>query len=426
MSSFRVLVVGASIAGPTTAYWLARAGAQVTVVERFPTLRTGGQNVDIRTTGVAVMRKMEGMEEAVRSRLHQVESLSFVYGDGTPIASMGATGDADSQFLLSEYEIFRGDLSHVLYDLTKDDRRIRYVFGEQVRSMMHQGEDGPVTVEFMNGKKTADFDLVVACDGATSRTRALGFGNGVFDNVDKLNAWAAWFTIKDKMYTKSNAGQAFSAPGGRFVAVGPDEVKNHTGSKVTMMSVGSGTISEGTSGFREASAQGEDALKSFVSDKFRSAGWLTDDFLDGMANSKDFYGSEMVQVKLPRLYKNRFVVVGDAGYAPGPTGMGTSLAMTGAYILAGEIATHRGKLSAGLAAYETRMRPIITDMQKIPPGVFLMMAPQTERGIQVRNLAFRFICWMMQFRGLFSWMSGYIATAFSKDKFPLPDYKFDT
>ena len=65
MSRLRVLVVGASIAGPTTAYWLAKAGASVTVIERFPKLREGGQNIDIRTAGVPVMRKIPGMEAAV-------------------------------------------------------------------------------------------------------------------------------------------------------------------------------------------------------------------------------------------------------------------------------------------------------------------------------------------------------------------------
>ena len=49
MWKLKALVVGASIAGPMTAYWLAKAGATVTVIERFSALRLGGQAVDIRT-----------------------------------------------------------------------------------------------------------------------------------------------------------------------------------------------------------------------------------------------------------------------------------------------------------------------------------------------------------------------------------------
>ena len=68
MSQLKVLVVGASIAGPIAAYWLAKAGANITIIERFPHLRTNGQSIDIRTAGVTVMRKMLGMESAVRAK----------------------------------------------------------------------------------------------------------------------------------------------------------------------------------------------------------------------------------------------------------------------------------------------------------------------------------------------------------------------
>ena len=43
-----VLISGASIAGPTLAYWLHRYGFRVTVVERAPALRkAGGHAVDL-------------------------------------------------------------------------------------------------------------------------------------------------------------------------------------------------------------------------------------------------------------------------------------------------------------------------------------------------------------------------------------------
>ena len=81
MSKLRALVVGASIAGPTAAYWLAKAGASVTVIERFPELRAGGQNIDLRTAGVTVMRKLPGMEAAVRAKTAPQEGVSFVRED---------------------------------------------------------------------------------------------------------------------------------------------------------------------------------------------------------------------------------------------------------------------------------------------------------------------------------------------------------
>lgn len=135
MSQPMVLVVGASIAGPMAAYWLAKAGARVTVIERFPRLRTNGQGIDIRTTGVTVMRKIPGMEAAVRAKTTEMEGMSFVRDDGRPYGIIRATGNPDQQSLVSEYEIFRGDLAQVLFDLSKDNENVRYVFGEQIASM---------------------------------------------------------------------------------------------------------------------------------------------------------------------------------------------------------------------------------------------------------------------------------------------------
>ena len=122
MSQLKALVVGASIAGPMVAYWLAKAGARVIVIERFPTLRTNGQAIDIRTTGVTVMRKIPAMEAAVRAKITPIEGMSFVREDGRPYGTIKATGNPEQQSLLSEYEIFRGDLAQVLFDLSKTMR----------------------------------------------------------------------------------------------------------------------------------------------------------------------------------------------------------------------------------------------------------------------------------------------------------------
>ena len=65
MGNPSILVSGASIAGPAAASWLAAAGWDVTVVERFDHLRDEGQNVDVRGTGREVLRRM-GLEDAAR------------------------------------------------------------------------------------------------------------------------------------------------------------------------------------------------------------------------------------------------------------------------------------------------------------------------------------------------------------------------
>lgn len=424
MSDLNILIVGASVAGPTTAYWLAKAGAKITIIERFPSLRTGGQNVDIRNVGVSVMRKMKGMEEAVRAKTTGMEGISFVRDDGRPFATMTATGDPNQQSLVSEYEIFRGDLAKILFDMTKENERINYVFGEQVASMQQVEEDGPMIVEFANGHPTTQYDLVVACDGATSRTRAMGLGCGVRDHIRSLECWSAYFSVDKDLLGGSKTGKLWTTTGGRFFGLGPDPSGV---TRVIAQKIHPRGSKDAALPFREASKKGTDALKTYIAGEFSEAGWKTDEILQGMMESSDFYASEIVQVKVPSLYKGRFVLVGDAGYAPGPTGTGTSLAMAGAYVLAGEISMHKRDIEAGLRGYEERMRPIIDDLQKIPPGIPWIMAPQTAWGIWIRNTILTVICWGMAFSGLFAWAGGLFSlfsSSFGSDKFELPDYEW--
>lgn len=314
MSDLKILIVGASVAGPTAAYWLAKAGAKVTVIERFPELRTGGQNVDIRNVGVSVMRKIPGMEDAVKAKTTGMDGISFVTDDGRPFATITATGDANQQSLVSEYEIFRGDLARILFDLTRNNERIKYIFGEQISSMQQTREGGPMTVEFANGHPTTQYDLVVACDGATSRTRAMGFGCGVREHIRSLECWAAYFSVDEDLLDGSRTGQAWTAPGGRFFGLGPDPSGV---TRVIAQKVHPRNSKDATLPFREAAKQGTDALKTFVAGQFAGAGWKTNKIIEGLKGSDDFYASEIVQIKVPSLFKRRLVLVGDAGYAPG-------------------------------------------------------------------------------------------------------------
>ncbi|MCJ1291854.1 hypothetical protein MMC34_003401 [Xylographa carneopallida] len=416
MSQPRVLVVGASIAGPMAAYWLAKAGVRVTVIERFPKLRTSGQGIDIRTTGVNIMRKILGMEAAVRAKTTELEGMSFVRDDGRLYGTIRATGNPDKQSLVSEYEIFRGDLARILFDLSKDNENVQYIFGEQIASLQQTEGDGPIKVEFANGLATSEYDLVVACDGATSRTRVMGFGGSVRDYINPVNSWAAYFTIEQDIVKGSNLGHGYSAVGGRFFAVSKDPI---AGNRVVLMSVHPRGERDATLPFREAMKQGEEALKHYVAGYYKDAGWKAEEIMAAMMGSNDFYANEMVQVKMPSLHKGRFVLVGDAGYAPGPTGTGTTLAMTGAYVLAGEICKHQGDLAAGLKGYEERMRPIIDDMQKIPPMILTFCAPQTAWGIWLRNHLFAFIAWTNILEYAQRFFGG---ASTGTDKYGLPDY----
>ncbi|WWC96442.1 hypothetical protein V866_003310 [Kwoniella sp. B9012] len=447
LSNLKVLVCGASIAGPTTAYWLARAGASVTVIERFPQLRTAGHNVDIRHLGLKVMHQMKGMEEQVLKKKLDLRGISLVNPtNGGTFGVLGGNNDNkekknnnnDGQSLLSEYEIYRGDLSEIIVDLSinlpNPKIPINYVFGEEISSITptstgHNGDcDGQVEVGFTNGQlPTETYDLVVDCGGSMSRTRGIGMGSNLSpkDHLNPVNSWTANFSIPKGPddNTNTNIALAHSAPGGRVIFL-----DNTQKERTKVVATKQTTSSKELEDFRQSLKAGESQLKRYVHDIFEGSGWRTEEILRGMMNSRsnDFYAGEWVQVKLPRLYssKGNFVLVGDAGYAPGPTGAGTSLALTGGYILAGELmsAQKEGKgTRAGLEAYNDRMRPIIDDLQKLPPFIKTAMAPQTAWGIWIRNRMFSFI---VRSRVL-EVMGKYVAPAFeSGEKYKLPQYEW--
>lgn len=360
------------------------------------------------------MRKMPGMEALVRKHSTQEEGVCFVRDDGRPYGIIRATGNADQQGIVSEFEIFRGDLSRVLVGLTEGRDGIQYVFGEQIASLQYS-EEG-VEVLFTNGRPPAKYDLVVACDGATSRTRAMGLDCSFRDHVHSTGTWAAYFSIESDLLGGSKIGHGHSAPGGRFVSIGHDPAG---GNRIMFMCVNQ--LAHKLDEFRKASGQGEGPLKAFVAGQFCDVGWETGRVLQEMKTSKDFYASEVVQVKTPSLFRNRVVLVGDAGYAAGPTGGGTSLALTGGYMLAGELCKYRGDIAAGLKGYEEQMAPLIKELQKIPPFVGTIMAPQTSWGIWVRNHIFAFVAWT----GIAEFLGKYLGAAFADNTaFPLPEYQW--
>jgi len=156
-----VLVAGASIAGPALAHWLRRRGAEVTVVERAPGLRPGGQAVDARGVTREVIRRM-GLDAAVRAARTETAGAYIVDVDGKVLETYRAD-DGGGDGYISEIEILRGDLSRVLHDDTRDG--VEYVFGDRIAELT-QDADG-VDVAFAGGGRRR-FDLVVGADGLHS------------------------------------------------------------------------------------------------------------------------------------------------------------------------------------------------------------------------------------------------------------------
>ncbi|MBB5764801.1 2-polyprenyl-6-methoxyphenol hydroxylase-like FAD-dependent oxidoreductase [Methylorubrum rhodesianum] len=116
------------MAGNTAAFWLGRAGFDVTVVERAPGFRDGGQNVDLRGVGREVLRRM-GLEQAALERGTGEEGTTWVDGGGRVVARFAAA-DIDGDGPTAEMEILRGDLARLLFEAARGHAAFR--FGDRV------------------------------------------------------------------------------------------------------------------------------------------------------------------------------------------------------------------------------------------------------------------------------------------------------
>lgn len=165
----KVLIVGASIAGPTAAFWLVRAGFEVTIVEQASELRRGGNGVDIRSEALVVVERM-GLTSAIRAKVLKIKGMRFVDHRDRERARMPL--EAMERMVGSEdLEIKRGDLAELLFDATKND--LNYIFGEMIETL--QQDEGGVDVTFAKGSPRRS-DLVIGADGLHSSVRRSVFG----------------------------------------------------------------------------------------------------------------------------------------------------------------------------------------------------------------------------------------------------------
>lgn len=187
----------------------------MTIVEKAPSLRTGGQNVDIRGVGLKVLRRM-GLEAAVLERTTQEEGVAFVDALDRRRAEFPVDRTGRNLSMTAEIEIMRGDLAKIFYEATRDD--VRYVFGNSIESTVERGDK--VEVCFKDDSKQ-QFDLVFAADGLGSPTRALIFGDTQKSAINSLGQYVAWFTIpchkSDGMWARW-----YNAPGRRMILLRPD------------------------------------------------------------------------------------------------------------------------------------------------------------------------------------------------------------
>jgi 2-polyprenyl-6-methoxyphenol hydroxylase-like FAD-dependent oxidoreductase len=354
----QALISGAGIAGATAAYWLAKAGFQVTVVEQARDTRSSGSPVDVRGAAVEVAQRM-GVMARISAADTRVRDMVFVNSRGRVVSRVNMRSTwAES----GDVELSRGELAAILRDAVPDD--VEFQFGNSVTALAQDGEG--VTADFASGPARR-FDVVIGADGAHSGVRALAFGPET-DYLKHLGVYIATLPLDGE------AGSdlvMYNTPG-RAVAIHP--AGGHPGAAFMFRAPQ----------IPQFDHRDIDQHKRLICDAYAGAGWRVPELLDRVRTADDLYFDSVSRIQVPTWSRGRIGLVGDAASCVSLFGDGSSLAMIGAFTLADSLT---GDIPAGLRTYEVRHRPQRAAKENSVAYATRLLIPATSAGIAIRNVA---------------------------------------
>ena len=368
MKNGRILISGAGIAGPTVAYWLDKHGFTPTIVETAPRLRAGGFAIDVRGPGADVVKKM-ALWPQVQALSTNLQKFVFVDDDGRTVAVVKA-GPLRQALRMDEFwvEVMRTDLSGILYNQTRE--RAEYLFGDSIKALSDDGGGVDVTLESGAERR---FDLVIGADGQRSNVRNLAFGEDA--SFERYLGFYVAVAAIENFEPPLHTALSYSEPGRGIYLYRPTD------------------RNEALAFFLFTQKEKLDCgpheparHKEILAEGMQGMGWKVPEFVAKAMGVSDLYFDAVSQIRMPFWSKGRVALLGDAAFAPSfLTGQGTQLAMTSAYILAGELKRAQGDHERAFGTYEAALRPLVEATQKQIGHTGPLMVPKTRFGIWLRN-----------------------------------------
>ena len=390
MTTRSALISGAGIAGPVLAFWLAEAGWDVTVVERAEQLRTSGYPIDIRGAAIEVVERM-GLSAQIAAHRYRHIPVEVLTPGGRRLCRLdlgSLANDADA----GDIEITRGELTRILFDASAD--RAEYLFGDSITTLTDSGDGVEVTFSRHGHRR---FDVVIGTDGIHSKVRALAFGPDA-SYLRHLGAYVGIWDIDNEMFSPAT-GYLYSHPG-RTLMVERRPDGGATRAYLTFVHPAPGAVNRHDTD--EIVAQ---MRRAFAGDR-----WCTAEVIDTLLDAEDVYFDTVSQVRMDRWSRGRVALVGDAAYAPAfLSGQGTSIAITGAYVLACELARHTDPEPA-FGIYERRMRDHVRRNQELALRNDSMVLPRTRRQLLRRNSMVVLRPWLQRL-GIDRWLRAELRAA---------------
>lgn len=360
----RILISGAGLSGLTLAYWLKQYGFIPTLIERHPKLRTGGYKIDIRGIALDVVKQM-GVYPAILEARTDIQGATIIESGGKESKKVDA--DLCGGRNEGDLEILRGDLCEILF---KQIGEIECIYGDCIKNISQNEEN--VFVEFEKSKPRV-FDLVIGADGLHSTVRKLAFGSES-EFLEELGVYISVYSIPNFLHLDRWEIEYFEPQ--KFINV-------YSASKDLNAKAGFAFSSKSLKYDPSDKKRQQELLK----EAFADVGWEVPHLLAAMEEAPDFYFDSAAQIHLPHWSEGRVVLVGDAGYAPSPlSGQGTSVAMVGAYVLAGELGAAQGDYKIAFSEYEKGLRKFVKNNQDLVEiSLALMTGDQNSSMVWLYN-----------------------------------------
>jgi 2-polyprenyl-6-methoxyphenol hydroxylase-like FAD-dependent oxidoreductase len=364
MKPLRIIINGIGVAGPALAFWLTKQGHEVLLVEKAPRLRRGGYIIDFWGIGYDIAERM-GLVGEIRALGYQVREVRFVGASGNKVGGFDVSiFDRASHGRFTSVK--RSDISATIYGAIQD--KVETIFGDSVASIR---EDGDRVIVGMAAGAEREADLVIGADGLHSRVRELVFGpESAFEAP--LGYHLAAFEVEGYQPRQDLVYVSNALPGRQISRFSMRD------DKTLFLFI-----------FRDEYMTREDP-KSLLHRIFAGAGWEWPRIESEIARATDIYFDTVSQIRMPRWTKGRVALVGDAAACVSlMAGEGTGLAITEAYVLAGELHAARGDFATAFTRYEERLMPFLRDKQRSAAAFASSFVPKTAFGIGFRNLTTR-------------------------------------